>query len=310
MRSTTAAAASAPVPSTRGFGDDHRRGFELQHREPAGLGRFRHRLQLGLLRTQSSRQGRVAGEIEPFLHADDGRQCEPVHLESGFALAARGEHAVGHVDGLDAVDDRTPERPGDSHADLKVAGVGRLVAEQHDVERPTRRSSSARMASVIARAVACGSGSSPPAIASLVTSTACCAPTEIEKRSCSSASGGPTVRTVMSPPCASTSRIASSTAHSSCGLVVNARFRASTARWSAVSVIWAPGAGTRFTHASTRSPDDWSATGSSALHARVVGIEQRSRPGDGDLHGVVLVHVANEQRVPDDRVFRRQVREQ
>src|SRR6185503_4959673 len=106
---------------------------------------------------------------------------------------------------------------------------------------------------------------------------------------------GPTVSTVMSPPWASTSRMASSTAHSSCGLVVKARLRASTARWSAVSVICAPGAGTRFTHASTRNP----AIECSALHARVVGIEEGPRARDRDLHGVVLVHVPDAQLGPD-----------
>ena len=45
---------------------------------------------------------------------------------------------------LDAVDDRTAERPGDADADLEPARVGRLVAEQDEVERSRRSASSAR----------------------------------------------------------------------------------------------------------------------------------------------------------------------
>ena len=48
-------------------------------------------------------------------------------------------------------------------------------------------------------------------------------PTAIASRSWSVASSGPSVRTVLDPPCASTIRTASSTAHSSCGLTVKPR---------------------------------------------------------------------------------------
>src|SRR3954466_3532652 len=106
----------------------------------------------------------------------------------------------------------------------------------------------------------------------------------------------------MWPPWVSTSRIASSTAHSSCGLVVNARLRASIARASGVRVICAPGAGTRLTHARMRTP-------ASALHARVVGIEERPRAGDDHAHRVVLVHVAHAEVGALDRVLRREGRE-
>ena len=64
---------------------------------------------------------------------------------------------------LDAVDDRAAERAGDAHADLEAAGVGRLVAEQDQVERAVGRLRSAAITSAIARAVACGSQSSPSA---------------------------------------------------------------------------------------------------------------------------------------------------
>ena len=72
-------------------------------------------------------------------------------------------------------------------------------------------------------------------------------PIAIASRSCSSASAGPSVSTTDSPPCASTSRIASSTPHSSCGLIVNPRCFVSSACSSAVSTILPPVRGTRFT---------------------------------------------------------------
>ena len=66
-------------------------------------------------------------------------------------------------------------------------------------------------------------------------------------RSCSAASGGPRVSTVALPPCCSTRRTASSTAHSSCGLTVNPDIRVSTSCSSAVTTILPPTIGTRLT---------------------------------------------------------------
>ena len=70
---------------------------------------------------------------------------------------------------------------------------------------------SARIAATIAAAVACGSHS-PPSVTRWMPRSM---PMAIMSRSCSSASAGPSVSTTDSPPCASTSRIASSAAHSS-----------------------------------------------------------------------------------------------
>ena len=89
----------------------------------------------------------------------------------------------------------------------------------------------------------------------------------------------------MLPPCASTIRTASSTAHSSCGLTVKPRWRVSIAEPSAVRTIRPPVAGTRLTQ--TRmftSPD-----------AGVLGIEQRRRAGDRDGHRVALAEVLDEE---------------
>ncbi len=54
--------------------------------------------------------------------------------------------------------------------------------------------------------------------------------------------------TVAAPPWRSTSRTASSTAHSSCGLTVNPDIRVSTSWPSAVTTILPPTIGTRLTH--------------------------------------------------------------
>ena len=72
-------------------------------------------------------------------------------------------------------------------------------------------------------------------------------PSDIASRSCSTASGGPRVSTTDSPPPASMIRTASSTPHSSCGLIVKPRCRVSSAVPSALSTILPPVNGTRLT---------------------------------------------------------------
>ena len=103
------------------------------------------------------------------------------------------------------------------------------------------------IAATIAAAVAWGSHSLP----SVTRCTARSMPIAIMSRSCSSASGGPSVSTVQEPPCASTIRTASSAAHSSCGLTVKPRWRVEIARSSSVSTILPPVSGTRLTQTST-----------------------------------------------------------
>src|SRR5581483_56880 len=68
---------------------------------------------------------------------------------------------------------------------------------------------------------------------------------DIASRNCSAASAGPSVRTVAAPPCFSTRRTASSTAHSSCGLTVKPSERVSISIASGVKIIFPPVAGTR-----------------------------------------------------------------
>ncbi len=95
-----------------------------------------------------------------------------------------------------------------------------------------------------AAAVAIGPTSTPGSVS---ISTAPDAPSARQARNCSSATAGPSVATVTDPPNRSTSRTASSTAHSSCGLIVKPDVFVSIARRSAVSVIAPPTVGTRLT---------------------------------------------------------------
>ena len=73
------------------------------------------------------------------------------------------------------------------------------------------------------------------------------APIAMQSRSCSSASAGPSVSTTDSPPPASTIRTASSTAHSSCGLIVKPRWRVWISCASSLRTIRPPVIGTRLT---------------------------------------------------------------
>ena len=92
-------------------------------------------------------------------------------------------------------------------------------------------------------------------------------PSAIASRSCSSASAGPSVSTSTSPPCCSTRRTASSTAHSSCGLIVKPRWRVSIACSSGVRTIRPPVIGTRLTQTRTFT------SGSSQFSGSKSGVE-------------------------------------
>src|SRR5438067_7144792 len=155
--------------------------------------------------------------------------------------------------------------------------------------------SSARMASSRAAAVASASHSDP----SVCRWTARSTPRAIASRSCSTASGGPSVSTTESPLLTSTRRTASSTPHSSCGLIVKPRCWVLIARASSVSTIRPPVIGTRLTQTATRK--------SLSPNARVVWIEQRRCAGDRNRNRVALAHVLHQQPVAGHGLLRRQV---
>src|SRR5438093_1671591 len=101
-----------------------------------------HSLDLLLLRAQPAGHGRVAGQVEALLDPEDRREGEVERLPAAARRLAPREHlaaVVAEPDLLDPVDHRPPERHGDPHADLVIAGVGNLVAEQEQVELPVRR---------------------------------------------------------------------------------------------------------------------------------------------------------------------------
>ena len=93
----------------------------------------------------------------------------------------------------------------------------------------------------MAAAVAIGPNSRP----SVSSSTARCAPSASAPRSCSIAASGPRVSTETEPPSRSVICTASSTAHSSCGLIENPDARVSTSCPSGVTAILPPTVGTR-----------------------------------------------------------------
>ena len=95
----------------------------------------------------------------------------------------------------------------------------------------------------MAAAVAIGPNSRP----SVSSSTARPAPRARAPRSCSIAASGPRVSTDTEPPARSVICTASSTAHSSCGLMENPDARVSTSCPSGVTAILPPTVGTRLT---------------------------------------------------------------
>src|SRR5690348_13793968 len=155
----------------------------------------------------------------------------------------------------------------------------------------------------ISRATSAG----PSRAGSASTCTAAPQPRASALRSWSTASGGPTVSTVTRPPVASASRIASSTAHSSCGLTVKPTCRPSTACASSVSRIWLEESGTRLMQTSTCRPAPGVSVTSRPLDALVARVEQRGGVGGADRHGVQLLHVGDREPVAHDRLVRWQV---
>ena len=149
-----------------------------------------------------------------------------------------------------------------------------------------------------AAAVAIGPASTPGAVS---TSTAADAPSARHARSCSSASTGPSDTTVTEPPNRSTSRTASSTAHSSCGLMVNPDALVSMARESAVSVIAPPTVGTRLTQ--TR-------ISMAAFTASATPAGSNTAPWDATVTGYGSPMYSTSSGVPDRGQVGRQVRHQ
>ena len=161
----------------------------------------------------ASGRGRWVARLDAALEdRDDGGQRDPVGLVAVGTVAARGRDAVGDGDRRDAVDDRPAQLVGEPDADLEVAAVGGVVAEQHQVVR-------APGALVVASPRRRSRGRRRPgrtSAASATTWVAAVQPDGQRARSCSAASASPRVITVASPPSPAI-WTASSTAHSSWG---------------------------------------------------------------------------------------------
>ena len=88
-----------------------------------------------LLGPHPPRQRGVAGKVDPLFDRDHGRQPELEQLVPAPELPSCPEGRLLDLEVLDARGTRPPEGVGDADADLVVAGVGRLVAEQDEVVR-------------------------------------------------------------------------------------------------------------------------------------------------------------------------------
>src|SRR4051794_4875817 len=157
------------------------------------------------------------------------------------------------------------------------------------------------MVSAMTPAVETGSHSAPAVSSRIARSI----PMAIASRSCSSAAAGPSVRTAVEPPSFSTMRTASSTPHSSCGLIVWPRNFVSIACPSAVSTMRPPVCGTRLTQ--TRM---FTTRAISCANPRVLRVEEGRRAGDRDRHWILLAQVFDEELVADDRLTGREIRHQ
>src|SRR6267142_4640098 len=126
-------------------------------------------------------------------------------------------------------------------------------------------------------------------------------PSAMASRSCSAASGGPRVSTTDSPWFASIKRTASSTPHSSCGLIVNPRCFVSSDISPGARTILPPVNGTLLTQTRTFTTSD------SSLDSEVVRIKDRCGAGHRHRDRVALAHVFDGQGCAGNGMLGRQV---
>ena len=133
--STTAGAAAAPLPMTSTVLSSPWGSRSRSFVGPPGRARRRHPHDLLLLRPEPPRHRRIARQVQALLHRQDRRHRQLEHLPTAARLAPGDHPSVRRLDRLDARHDRPAQ--GGRHPDphLEVAGIGRLVAEQEQVER-------------------------------------------------------------------------------------------------------------------------------------------------------------------------------
>src|SRR3954466_11051422 len=88
---------------------------------------------------QPARHRWIARQVETLLDGDHRRQRYVVDVTAGGRLLLAADAVVLHGDALDAGHAGAPQRVRDADADLVVAGVGRLVAEEDQIELAARR---------------------------------------------------------------------------------------------------------------------------------------------------------------------------
>ena len=136
--STTAGAASGPWPrisaSLPWLSGTTSRSFSSSRCGPRG----RARVDGLALCAQLRGHGRVARQVQPFEHGHDRGQRQHVDVAAAGDLLLAAHGLALHGDALEARRDRPAERVRDADPDLEAARVRRLVAEEHEVERPVR----------------------------------------------------------------------------------------------------------------------------------------------------------------------------
>ena len=145
---------------------------------------------LRLLRLQPPREGGVARQVDPLAHGDDRRQRQSRRSPSRRRPRAAPSRPPSPISmPLTPVTHRQPEHVRHADADLVAARVGRLVAEEQQVEgrRPAHRvrdRRGGRLRVPVARRRSRAGSRAPMPIATA-------------SRSCSAAAGGPSVSTVV-----------------------------------------------------------------------------------------------------------------
>ena len=107
--------------------------------EPGRRASRRARLDGLALRPELRRNGRVPRQVESLEHRHHGRKRQHVHVAASWYLLLAADRVTLDGDSFEAGRRGAAQRVRDPDADLVVAGVGRLVAEEDEVERPVRR---------------------------------------------------------------------------------------------------------------------------------------------------------------------------
>ena len=134
-RSTTAAAASGPWPSTSAcFASPAGTTSRARSSRDAGP-RGRRRLERLAPGAHPPGHRRVARQVEPLEHGDHRGQRQLVDVAAAADLLLAADDAAVDDDALEPGRAGPAERVRDAQPDLEAAGVGRLVAEEDQVER-------------------------------------------------------------------------------------------------------------------------------------------------------------------------------